>query len=212
MRPEVGTPVDNRIAFLASGANFSCEVMQALQQMHHPPDLLVLPEYPPAQAVSKPEKDLISTTPERRILALGEGIETVYAPVAKQAELSRLIRQRDIDFILVACWTYLIGNALITSPRKAALNLHPSLLPEFRGPNPIEQQLAQQSDRFGVTLHLLNDAFDQGDIIAQAELTGIGESPELLQLEHRCALLGAELFINAMKEHQRGWNPVPQQG
>lgn len=212
MSPEVGTPADNRVAFLASGANFSCEVMQALQQLHHPPGLLVLPEYPPAQPVSKPENDLIPATPERRILTLGEGIETVYAPVAKQAELSRIIRQRDIDFILVACWTYLIGNDLLKSPRKAALNLHPSLLPEFRGPNPIEQQLAQQANRFGVTLHLLNDTFDQGDIIAQAELTGVGTSPELLQLEHRCALLGAELFIDAVKEYQQGWDPMPQQG
>lgn len=210
MSPEIDTPGNNRFAFLASGANFSCEVLQALQQLRHPPGLLVLPEYPPAQPVSKPVSDLVAATPDRRILALGEGIETVYAPVGKQAELSGLIRQHNIDFILVACWTYLIDDALIKSPRKAALNLHPSLLPEFRGPNPVEQQLAQQTDRFGVTLHLLNDTFDQGDIIAQAELTDIGMNPDLLQLERRCALLGAELFIDAMKEHPRGWNPVPQ--
>ncbi|MDH3634744.1 MAG: formyltransferase family protein [Gammaproteobacteria bacterium] len=210
MSPEIDTPGNNRFALLASGANFSCEVLQALQRLHHPPGLLVLPEYPPAHPVSKPVNDLIAASPNRRILALGEGIETAYAPVGKQAELSRLIRQGTFDFLLVACWTYLIGDALIKSPRKAALNLHPSLLPEFRGPNPIEQQLAQQTHRFGVTLHLLNETFDQGDIVAQAELTDIGRSPDSLHLEHRCALLGAELFIDAMKEHQRGWNPVPQ--
>lgn len=210
MSPEVDARGDDRFALLASGANFSCEVLQALQQLHHAPVLLALPEYPPAQAVSKPENDLVAATPERRILALGEGIETVYAPIDKQSELCRLIRLHAIDFILVACWTYLIGDALIKSPAKAALNLHPSLLPEFRGPNPIEQQLAQQAKRYGVTLHLLNDVFDQGDIIAQAELTDIGMSPDCLQLEHRCALLGVELFVDAMKQHQRGWNPVPQ--
>ena len=210
MSPEVDAPGDDRFALLASGANFSCEVLRALQQLQHPPVLLVLPEYPPAQPLSKLETGLVAATPARRILALGEGIETAYAPVDKQAELSRLIRQHAIDFILVACWTYLIGDAVIRSPGKAALNLHPSLLPEFRGPNPIEQQLARQVKRFGVTLHLLNDGFDQGDIIAQAELTDIGMSPDCLQLEHRCALLGAELFVDAIEQHRRGWNPVPQ--
>ena len=210
MNPEVATPADNRFALLTNGANFSCEVLQALQQLHHPPGLLVLPEYPPAQPVPKTDNDLVAASADRRILALGEGIETAYTPAAKQAELGRIIRKHSIDFMLVACWTYLIGDVLIESPRKAALNLHPSLLPEFRGPNPIEQQLARQTSSFGVTLHLLNDTFDHGDIIAQAELTDVGLSPDCLQLERRCALLGAELFIDAMKQYPQGWNPVPQ--
>ena len=88
MSPEVDTPGNNLFALLASGANFSCEVLQALQQLHYPPVLLVLPEYPPAQPMSKPANDLVANTTDRRILALGQGIETVYAPVARQAELS----------------------------------------------------------------------------------------------------------------------------
>ena len=206
MSPDVEMPGKHRFALLSSGADFSCEVLQALQHLHHPPSLLVLPEYPPAQPVS----NLAAVAPERRILALGQGIEIGYAPAGKQAELAGLIQQRAIDFILVACWTYLIGDALIKSPRKAALNLHPSLLPDDRGPNPIEQQLARQAERYGVTLHLLNDRFDQGDIIAQAELTDIDGNPDQLQLERRCAKLGVELFIDAMKTHERGWNLLPQ--
>lgn len=206
MSPDAETPGKHRFALLASGAGFSCEVLQALQRLHYPPSLLVLPEYPPAEPVS----NLAAVARDHQILALGQGIEIGYAPAAKQAELGRLIKQRAIDFILVACWTYLINNALIKSPRRAALNLHPSLLPEYRGPNPIQQQLARRADRFGVTLHLLNDRFDQGDIIAQAEFTDIDGNPDQLQLEHRCAVLGAGLFIDAMKTHERGWNPRRQ--
>jgi methionyl-tRNA formyltransferase len=200
----------NRFALLASGANFSCEVLQALQRKNYPPVLLVLPEYPPAQPQSNPNFETAVDTPRRRLLALAQGIEVGYAPASRQPELAALIRQRAIDFILVACWPYLIGTALIESPRWAAVNMHPSLLPDFRGPDPIRQQLAGQTPSFGVTLHLLNDEFDRGDIIAQAELTDIEANPGPACLERRCAVLGVELFIEAMNQYARGWRPVRQ--
>ena len=150
--PESGLPRD-RFALLASGANFSCQVLQALRRKHYQPTLLVLPEYPPAKSMSDPDTEIVAAAPRRRFLELGQDIVIGYAPADRQAECASLIQQAAIDYILVACWPYLIGEALITSPTKAALNLHPSLLPDFRGPNPIEQQLARGMSRFGVTTH-----------------------------------------------------------
>jgi len=210
MKPEGDIPATHRFALFASGASFSCEVLQALRQHHQLPSLLVLPEYPPAQPVSNPANEIVATTPGRRLLTLGQGIEVAYAPEARQPEIAALIQQRAIDFILVACWSYLIDDTLIESPRKAALNLHPSMLPDFRGPNPIEQQLARPGSSFGVTLHLLNDRFDHGDIIARAELTDIDTRPEPSYLEHRCALLGVDLFVDAMEKYDQGWKPLQQ--
>ncbi len=200
----------NSFALLASGANFSCEVLQALLHNHHSPKLLILPEYPPAQSPLIQDNEIISSAPERRIFEQAQGIDVGYAPETEQEDCASLIRQYAIDFLLVACWPYLIDRPLIESAAKATLNMHPSLLPDYRGSNPIDQQLEQQESRFGVTLHLLNQHFDKGDIIAQAELADVGENPDRLYLEHRSAALGARLFIEAIKAYGQGWKPIRQ--
>jgi methionyl-tRNA formyltransferase len=197
-------------ALLASGANFSCEVLQALQQRNYLPRLLILPEYPPAAGIPPVDEVMSSAAPQRRLLQQAQGIEIGYASAAQQAGCAGLIERHAIDFLLVACWPYLIDNILIDSARKGALNMHPSLLPDFRGPDPLEQQLECGHSSFGVSLHLLNQHFDQGDIIAQAELDDFNRPADLSSLEHYCALLGADLFIAAVTQHEQGWKPVRQ--
>ena len=200
---------DARFALFSSGASFSCEVMQALLQRNSPPHLLVLPEYAPASSRVETDSRLVTAIPQRRLLTLARAIEITYAPAPRQADIACLIKRREIDFLLVACWPYLIETRLLESPRKASLNLHPSLLPKYRGPDPIEQQLARGDSIFGVTLHLLNQRFDHGDIIAQAELSSPVDPPQRPIIERRCAERGAELFLEAVAGYP-GWNPVAQ--
>ena len=197
-------------ALLASGANFSCEVLQALRQRHYLPRLLILPEYPPAAGIPPVDEAMLLAAPQRRLLQQAQDLEIGYAPPAQQAGCADLIERHAIDFLLVACWPYLIDRILIDSARKGALNMHPSLLPNFRGPDPLEQQLECGHSRFGVSLHLLNQHFDQGDIIAQAELGDFDRPADRSCLEHYCALLGADLFIAAVTQHEQGWKPVRQ--
>ncbi len=209
MTPEGDIPTAS-YGLLASGANFSCEVLQALQQQLYMPELVILPEYPPAQRVPAANREIMSTTPQRCFLEQARGVDIAYAPASEQANCARLVKQHAIDFLLVACWPYLIDKVLIDSARKGALNMHPSLLPDFRGPNPVAQQLACRHAVFGVSLHLLSRQFDRGDIVAQAELRDPGNSPDRFRLEHRCAVLGAELFIAATRQYDQGWQPVRQ--
>lgn len=196
-------------ALLSSGANFSCEVLRALLQKNYPPQLLVLPEYAPASSSTGTDSRLITAVPQRRLLTLAQGIEIAYAPAPQQADCARLVERREIDFLLVACWPYLIETRLIVSAGRAALNLHPSLLPKYRGPDPLEQQLAAGDSSFGITLHLLDQRFDHGDIIAQAELGDPLVPRQRSILERRCAARGAELFIEAVAGYP-GWKPVAQ--
>jgi methionyl-tRNA formyltransferase len=193
---------------LANGASFSCEVLQALLDKGFCPELLILPEYPPA--AQPMNQHILATTPRRRLLEQAQGIETGYAPVADQASCARVIKQHALDFLLVACWPYRIENTLINSALKASLNMHPSLLPAYRGPNPIEQQLEHNETRFGVTLHLLNQQFDQGDIVIQSELPDIDQNPDVLSLERLSASRGVELFITAINNYDSGWKPLRQ--
>jgi len=209
MNPDPALPCADFV-ILSSGANFSCEVLEALLQKNHPPQLLVLPEYPPANRLASANR-LAIATPQRRLLSLAQNIEIAYAPAPRQHDLAQLVEARKLDFLLVACWPYLLESRLIESPRKAALNLHPSLLPEYRGANPLAQQLAAGSTRFGVTLHRLDQRFDHGDIIAQAEVAASGSARQQPNLERACAARGVELFIEAAAVYPN-WRPIAQTG
>ena len=198
-----------RFALLLNGSNFACEVLQALRQSNVCPRLLVLPEYPPATRSAPAAEMLTQTLPRRRLLQPGT-IEIAYAPRAQQVQCAHLLREHRIEFILVACWPYLIDRLLLESATKAAVNLHPSLLPAYRGPDPIGAQLNCAEPHPGVSLHLLNAQFDQGDIVAQAELEPGQADSDRASLERRCAVLGSELFIGALNGYDAGWNLLPQ--
>ena len=210
MTIDPGTPpAAGDFALLASGANFSCEVLLALIGMGYRPRILALPEYPPATQGVLTGSSLVEDRPERPLLKLGQGIEIAYVPAAAQDVFARQVEQRGIEFLLVACWPYLIEPRLIESAGKAALNLHPSLLPLYRGPDPLTQQLTLADSDFGVSLHLLSQRFDRGDIIAQARLPDSMTQPQRSMLEKLCAQRGVELFIEAV-ENYPAWQPVAQ--
>ena len=189
-------------ALFGNGAPFSRRVLEALLRRGHRPRRIVLPFYPP---VSGPDGkvDLLADPGRGAFPGLAEDCPVDYAPDAGQDEFAVRFAARRIDFILVACWPYLIGAALIGAARKAALNLHPSLLPAYRGADPLGDQLAAGDADFGVTLHLLDARFDHGDIVAQAR---IESTTDRAALECRCAERGAGLFVDAALGFDDGWS------
>ena len=196
-------------ALFATGAPFSCAVLRALRQLGCRPRRIVLPTYPPA---AKPagEFELPETDDLGEFAVLVEDCTIDHAPAAEQERFATRLAAQRIDFFLVACWPYLICESLVRAARKAALNLHPSLLPAYRGPDPLGDQLAAGDPDFGVTLHLLNQDFDRGDVIAQARIDN-GDPADRASLEQRCAERGAGLFVDAAAKFDEGWSPRPQE-
>lgn len=203
------TPADVGFALFASGAPFSCCVLRALQQADFVPRLIVIPEYPPAATPAAP---LAAGSNETEFRRLARPYPVAFAPQSAQADCVGQLHQQAIDFILVACWPYLIEPGLIGSACKAALNLHPSLLPRDRGSDPIGAQLARNESHFGVTLHLLDEHFDHGDIIDQKRFEIAPRRRERAHLEQICAAQGVRLFIEAVGQFERGWKTRAQNG
>ncbi len=125
--------------------------------------------------------------------------------------LPELLTELAVDFLLVACWPEKLTPAAIDAVNCAALNLHPSMLPRYRGRNPVADQLDSGESRLGVSLHLINDEFDAGDIILQRGFELV--APVTRQaIELAAAANGVDLFIRALRTfHQPGWQPIPQQ-
>lgn len=119
------------------------------------------------------------------------------------------------DLIVVACFPYIFPPALLKLPQLGCLNLHPSLLPAYRGPLPLFWQAYFGERQIGVTLHFLNQSLDTGDIVAQIAFEW-PEGASLVELEQRCALTGAQLLADALRWLAQGEalprQPQPQAG
>jgi methionyl-tRNA formyltransferase len=119
------------------------------------------------------------------------------------------------DLMVVACFPSIFPASVLQLPRYGCLNLHPSLLPAYRGPAPLFWMARQGEHQAGVTLHFMDEGADSGDIVAQtAFLWPEGSSgPEL---ERRCAAEGGQLLLAAVKPlaqtGQVARRPQPKEG
>ena len=76
-------------------------------------------------------------------------------------ELTRL----DFDAITVACFSRKLPASVLRLPRLGCLNVHPSLLPAHRGPDPLFWIYHDGDETGGVTIHLMDEGFDTGPIV-----------------------------------------------
>lgn len=103
------------------------------------------------------------------------------------------------DIILVSCYARLIPQSVLSIANVGAFNLHPSLLPHFRGPTPLFWQFRKGIRDFGVTLHRMNSEFDTGNIITHRKVEmhdGINKH----QATKRLANMGGELIIDFLRK------------
>jgi methionyl-tRNA formyltransferase len=107
------------------------------------------------------------------------------------------------DAIAVACFPKRLPREALAFPRLGALNLHPSLLPRHRGPDPLFWTFHDDDRQTGVTIHLMSDRFDAGPIVAQTALD-LPFGIEGADLEARLARLGGELLVDAIAKRRHG--------
>lgn len=115
-----------------------------------------------------------------------------------EAELAREIEESGADYILLAGFMRVLSASFVNRFEGRILNIHPSLLPKYKGLNTHQRALDAGDTHHGVSVHLVTAGLDEGPLIAQAAidiLTGDDEvslSGRLLPLEH--ALYGAAVM------------------
>ena len=80
------------------------------------------------------------------------------------------IKRLNADLIIVGSWSEKFSAQTINSPKIACINVHPSLLPKYRGPNPYLQTILHDEKQSGITFHLMDINYDTGSILHQAAL------------------------------------------
>lgn len=142
--------------------------------------------------------------------ALTKGIP-VYQPQScrDEAVLAEL-RALEPDVIVVAAYGKLLPQALLNIPRVAIINVHSSILPQYRGAAPINWAVLNGDRETGVTIQYMAAELDAGDILL-VKRTEIGPEEDAGQLYDRLAELGGEAASEALRQLKEGTAPrTPQ--
>jgi methionyl-tRNA formyltransferase len=113
------------------------------------------------------------------------------------------LRALNADLFVVIAYGQYIPPSILELPNLGSINLHPSLLPKYRGSSPIQWALANGDQMTGVTILYVSDKMDSGDIILQREIP-IRPQDNAETLEPILATAGAELLMEAIEQIRAG--------
>ena len=109
----------------------------------------------------------------------------------------KLIYNLEIDLIITIGFNQIIKKNLIEMPKYGCINVHPSLLPKFRGKSPVFWAFALGEVETGVTIHYIFEGMDTGDIILQKKIE-ITSSDTLHTLNYKILKLESDLLLKAI--------------
>ena len=148
--------------------------------------------------------------PSLRDIRAGYGIPVVGSKDVNGPKTMATIRGWQPELVISIYLNQRIRRELINLPPLGCVNIHPALLPRNRGLFPYFWAIANGDERTGVTLHWVDETFDNGHILLQ-EAIPIRSDDTLTSLAYRSAVVGADLLVRGVKLTQAGDPPhVPQ--
>jgi methionyl-tRNA formyltransferase len=141
---------------------------------------------------------------EKLIQARYEPILVISTPIKEK------IFQINPDLIIAPDFHQPISKEILDIPKQGLIGVHPSLLPRWRGSFPIQSTILNEDKKTGVTIFLMDEKIDHGQVLAQRELL-ILEDENSRTLHDKLANLGAHLLMEIIPKWQRGLiKPQPQ--
>ena len=125
------------------------------------------------------------------------GIDILQPENSKTIEFFNILNGLDADLFVVVDYGQKLSNEIIGLPAKYAINLHPSLLPEYRGASPINNAILDGKKITGNTIFKMVEKMDAGDIIISEEVK-ILSNENAVDLAGRLSLLGSDLVLKAV--------------
>ncbi len=132
-------------------------------------------------------------------MALRHGLEVI-EPVKLRAEgVAERIRAVGADLAVVAAYGRILPAEILQAPRLGCINIHPSMLPQYRGPAPIQRAILDGLDETGVSLMLLVEEMDAGPIVAQQTVEILGDD-DARSLTAMTGVVGADMLLRVVDE------------
>jgi methionyl-tRNA formyltransferase len=146
---------------------------------------------------------------DRLVREAPEALDVVI-PATREG-IAPLLRRYAPDLVLCLGFPWKIPPDALAVPRLGVVNGHPSLLPRYRGPNPVAWMIRNGESEIGFTLHRMDAELDTGPILAQA-LIPLGDEHTWEELEPKFVDLIGELLTRALTRLEAGDPGDPQQG
>ncbi len=146
----------------------------------------------------------VLTPPSVKVLATEHNIKVLQPNRLSDEGMEEAIREANPDYILVAAFGQILPkNILDIAP---CINLHASLLPQYRGASPVQQSLLNGDEKTGVTSMLMEEGLDTGDILEKVEFM-IPEEMRLHALMQQLTENACELTLNTIRNFK---NIIPE--
>ncbi len=148
----------------------------------------------------------VMTAPEVKVLAQENSIE-VYQPTRlRDEETVTELLKIECDYIVVAAYGQILPRAILD--HAPCINLHASILPQYRGASPIQQTLLNGDAQTGVTAMMMEEGLDTGDIVKISTID-VSDDEMVENLFNRLTEVAAELTIDVL-ENFNTFTPTPQ--
>ncbi len=142
--------------------------------------------------------------------ALELGIPVLQPEKIKNPQFVEELKRFSADIFIVAAYGQILSKEILEIPTLGALNIHGSLLPEYRGAAPIQRAIIDGKAKTGVTIMQMSEGMDTGDMLAAAEFP-ITESTTFQSLYQDLSILGGKLLIETLRDVLTGTiKPISQ--
>jgi len=175
---------------------------------------LILNQYQVVAVYTQPDKPagrnrkLVSSPLKLRAVALG--LPVVQPGSLREPEAVMQLADFHPDVIVVAAFGQILPRSVLDMPRYGCINIHPSLLPKFRGASPVAAAILAGDEFTGVSIMLMDSGLDSGPVLARAQISISGQDTTG-SLAAKLSLIGAWLLQDVLVRWSGGGlTPKPQ--
>ena len=177
-----------KIAFLGTPL-FAVKILEEMKKGGLTPALIITaPDKPKGRKLALTPPPVKDWADKEKLPALQpETLNDIYADLKKE----------NWDIFILAAYGKIIPQKIIEMSKFGILNVHPSLLPKYRGPSPIQSAILNGDKKFGATIMLLDEKLDHGPILSADHLT-LADNVNYKELEDKLAELGGKLLVKTV--------------
>ncbi|MBR2175962.1 MAG: methionyl-tRNA formyltransferase [Clostridia bacterium] len=143
------------------------------------------------------------TPPPVKVTALENNIGVYQPTTLKDGKAFEILKELAPEMIVVVAYGKILPKEIIDLPEYGCINVHASLLPEYRGAAPIQWAILDGKKKTGVTAMYMDVGLDTGDMLLKSEID-IGENETADELHDRLSGLGAELIVKVVHGAEEG--------
>ncbi len=143
------------------------------------------------------------TPPPVKVYATEKGLDVYQPQTLRGDEFAALLANLDPDMIIVVAYGKILPENVINYPKLGCINVHGSLLPEYRGAAPMQRAIIDGKEKTGITTMYMDVGLDTGDMLLKGECD-ILENDNFEDIHDRLMILGGEVLLDTVKLIKEG--------